>query len=99
MNTKVLTPFSDTLIQFLLWHVICNLDTINLDMDRLHSLLRNVYVEVDNINYANYWFYKYRQVVYDWVKDNNYEFIDDNLGYVTTEIEHLLEAAYNDYQS
>ena len=99
MNTKILTPFSDTLIQFLLWHVICNLDTINLDMDRLHSLLRYAYVEVDDINYANYWFYRYRQVVYDWVKDNNYEFIDDNLGYVTTEIEHLLEAAYNDYQS
>ena len=90
LNTKAVTPFSDTLMQFLLWNVICNLDTINLDMDRLHYTLKKLYIEPDSINYANYWYYRYRQIISEYVRNNGVKYIDDNLGYVTTEIESFL---------
>lgn len=99
LNGTKLTPFSDTLMQFLLWHAISNLDTINLDMDRLHSDLTNLYYTPDRINYANYWFYRYRQYVSDFAQNNHITFIDDNLGYVTTEIEAAMNGVINDYQS
>lgn len=90
LNIKTVTPFSDTLMQFLLWNVICNLDTINLDMDRLHYTLNNLYINPDEHNYANYWYYKYRQIISEYINNNDITYIDDNLGYVTTEIESFL---------
>lgn len=95
LNIKEFTPFSDTLMQFLLWHAICNLDTINLDMDRLHFTLKNLYMEPDETTYANYWYYKYRQIISEYVRDNGFKYIDDNLGYVTTEIESFLNGLKN----
>ena len=95
LNIKEFTPFSDTLMQFLLWHAICNLDTINLDMDRLHLTLKNLYMEPDETTYANYWYYKYRQIISEYVRDNGFKYIDDNLGYVTTDIESFLNGLRN----
>lgn len=90
MNVPVVTPFSDSLVQFLLWHVICGLDTINLDMDRLLASIRNLYMDIDDKYYANYWYFRYRELISRYAKHNRYEYIDDNFGYVTTEIEDLL---------
>lgn len=95
LNIKEFTPFSDTLMQFLLWHAICNLDTINLDMDRLHVTLKNLYILPDDTTYANYWYYRYRQIISDYVRENSFKYIDDNLGYVTTEIESFLNGLRN----
>lgn len=90
MNVPEVTPFSESLVQFLLWHAICGLDTINLDMDRLLASIRNLYMSVDDKYYANYWYFRYRELISRYSKHNQYEYIDDNLGYVTTEIEDLL---------
>ena len=90
MNVPQKIPFSDTLIQFLLWNAICGLDSINLDMDRLLQSFRNLYIEVDDKYYANYWYFKYRELISNYAKLNDYEYIDDNLGYVTSEVESLL---------
>ena len=90
MNVPQVIPFSDSLVQFLLWNAICGLDTINFDMDRLLISLRNLYVEVDEKYYANYWYYRYRELISNYAKLNSYTYIDDNLGYVTSEIEALL---------
>lgn len=92
MNTNIVTPFSDTLMQFLLWNSICLLDTINLDFDRLRQLLLNNGYVVDSKNvYANYWYYKYREFISDFASKYDISLFNDNLGYVTTEIEHLLK--------
>lgn len=90
MNTAQVIPFSDTLIQFLLWNVICNMDDINLDMDRLLNNLNNLGLIVDEKYYANYWYYRYRELISNYAFENTNKYIDDNLGYVTSDIEQLL---------
>lgn len=90
MNVSQIIPFSDSLMQFLLWNAICGLDSINFDMDRLLESLRNLYMDVDDKYYANYWYFRYRELISDYAFENQYEYIDDNLGYVTSEIEELL---------
>ena len=64
-------------------------------MDRLHFTLKNLYMEPDETTYANYWYYKYRQIISEYVRDNGFKYIDDNLGYVTTEIESFLNGLKN----
>ena len=83
--TKQLRPFSPTLIQFLLWHVICNLDTINNDMDRVSDKLL-----IPGDGYVNYWSDRVREAVYDYAHNHQRKYIRDNLGYITTDIEHEL---------
>lgn len=90
MNVPQVIPFSDTLIQFLLWNAIDNLDTINLDMDRLLSSLANLYLNPDEKYYANYWYFRYREILSKYSKHNQLEYIDDNYGYVTSDVEALL---------
>lgn len=90
MNVQQKIPFSDTLIQFLLWNAICGLDSINLDMDRLLESFHRLYTTIDEHYYANYWYFRYRELISNYSKLNEYEYIDDNLGYVTSEIEALL---------
>lgn len=90
MNVEQKIPFSDTLVQFLLWNAISNLDTINMDFDRILAQLTDLYMSVDPTYYANYWYYRYRELINLYSKDNGVMYIDDNLGYVTTEIEALL---------
>ena len=50
-TTKQILPFSPTLVEYLLWNVMCTLDTINNDFDRLsldltqaRSLIENMIV-------------------------------------------------------
>lgn len=83
--SKQIRPFSPTLIQFLLWHAINGLDTINNDMDRLANNL-----VIPGNGYVNYWTDRVREAVYDYVRKNDSAYIRDNLGYVTTEIEKLI---------
>ena len=90
MNVPQIIPFSNSLMQFLLWNAICGLDSINLDMDRLLDSIRNLYMDVDDKYYANYWYFRYRELISEYSFVNQYEYIDDNLGYVTSEIEALL---------
>lgn len=90
MNVPQVIPFSDTLIQFLLWNAIDNLDTINLDMDRLLKSLANLYLNPDEKYYANYWYFRYREILSRYSKHNQLEYIDDNYGYVTSDVEALL---------
>lgn len=88
-QTKKIRPFSETLIQYLLWHVICNLDTINNDMDRLSDDLSVVSV-LDSRYTFNYWSDRYRQLIFDFANTYPKQYIRDNLGYVTTDIEKSL---------
>ena len=90
MNVSQIIPFSDTLVQFLLWNAIDNMDTINLDMDRILRQLTNLYMDVDPNYYANYWYYRYRELISNYARRNNIIYIDDNMGYVTSDVEALL---------
>ena len=98
-NTKRIIPFSDTLLQFLLWHVICNLDTINGDMDRLYNNVSNTGSLPPSPLY-HYWYSKYREIVFNYADTFPKKYITDNLGYVTTDIENIFEigAKYMDDQ-
>jgi len=84
-------PFSDTLIQFLLWHVICSLDTINGDMNRVvYQLGSSGSLPVYPIN--NYWYSRYRELVFNYADTYPKKYISDNLGYITTDIENIIES-------
>lgn len=89
-HTTKLRPFSDTLIQYLLWHVICGLDSINNDMDRLSDDLSTAAALTD-YDYINTWSDKYRRVIFDYANTFPKRYIRDNLGYVTTEIEKAIK--------
>lgn len=89
--TKKIRPFSPTLIQFLLWNAICNLDTINNDLDRLYLILDEVAAgDLPSEYNHNYWYNKYRELVFEYADTFPREYIRDNLGYVTTSIEKIL---------
>lgn len=96
MNTKEFIPFSDTLVQFLLWSAICNLDTINLDFDRLYNTMYTTNLFTTGMRYANYWNYRYRQIISNFAHDNGYEYIEDNIGYLTSDIESAMNG-FNKY--
>lgn len=89
-QTEKLRPYSDTLIQYLLWHAISNLDTINNDMDRLYNDLSTA-TSVDYKHASNYWTDKYRETVFNYANTFPKRYIRDNLGYVTTEIERIIK--------
>ena len=91
VGTKRIIPYSDTLIQYLLWHVICNLDSINNDMDRLLYQLNLSGETVTNYT-GNYWFTKYREIVFNYANTFPKKYIQDNMGYVTTEIEDIIKS-------
>ena len=89
--TKKIRPFSPTLIQFLLWNAICNLDTINNDLDRLYIILDEVGSEGLDSQYShNYWYNKYREMIFNYAEEFPRQYSRDNLGYVTTNIEQIL---------
>ena len=90
VGTKKIIPYSDTLIQYLLWHVICNLDSINNDMDRLLYQLNLSGETVTNYT-GNYWFTKYREIVFNYANTFPKKYIQDNMGYVTTDIEDIIK--------
>lgn len=86
-------PFSPVLIEFLLWNAISTLDTINNDFDRLSQQLYYLNIPyVDDIfhNYPNYWVPRYRQIISDYINANSTNSIQDNIGYVTRNIEEYI---------
>lgn len=91
VGTKKIIPYSNTLIQYLLWHVICNLDSINNDMDRLLYQLNLSGETVTNYT-GNYWFTKYREIVFNYADTFPKKYIQDNMGYVTTDIEDIIKS-------
>lgn len=94
MPTKKVIPFSNSLLEFLLWNAINNLDSINNNMDRLVIAIENVlHYNPFSVNYANYWYPNYRKVVYDIGKTIHNIPIRDNIGYVTKDIEKVLYTA------
>lgn len=105
IGTKEPIPFSDTLMQFLLWNAICNLDDINNDMDRLSILIRNIYPEPFKEAFnRNFWFPNYREAISKLSTEYNALYIPDVLGYVTTEVEksmvtRLSNIIADDYES
>ena len=86
--TKKIIPFSDTLIEFLLWNAINNLDSLNNNLDRLVLALNNI--NYNDITYNNYWYPGMRKLVYEAARDYNQIPITDNLGYVTKDIEDVI---------
>lgn len=83
-------PFSPALVEFLLWNAISVLDTINNDFDRLSLQMFSKYVPNTNDianKYPNFWVPRYRQIISDYINNNSKNVIQDNLGYVTKEIE------------
>lgn len=86
-------PFSPVLIEFLLWNTICVLDTINNDFDRLSlQLYRQDIPYTDDFwgSYPNFWIPRYRQIISDLINDNSKNVIQDNLGYVTRNVEEFI---------
>jgi hypothetical protein len=89
VGTRKIIPFSPTLIQFLLWHAICNLTTINGDMDRLYDDFAAA-VSLPSFPIHNYWYSRYRELVFNYADTFPKKYISDNIGYVTTDIEQIL---------
>ena len=94
MPTKTLIPFSDALIEFLLWNAINNLDSINNNMDRL-TLAINKILDTYTFKYTNYWYPDFRKFVFDIGKNRNNVLVTDNLGYVNKNIEQVIFTTWN----
>lgn len=88
-------PFSDTLIEFLLWNAINNLDSINNNMDRLLLAISKIIENPFTIRHANFWYPQYRKIISDIGKYNNNMVVTDNLGYVTRNLEHIINTTSN----
>lgn len=97
LTTKI-KPFSETLIQYLLWHAINGLDTINNDMDRLSDDLSTVATLTYN-SIGNYWTDRYREAVFKYANTFPKKYIRDNLGYVTTDVERIIKVGDDYYDS
>ena len=89
-------PFSNTLIEFLLWNAINPLDSINNNMDRLLIAINSVLqYPISAEHYANYWYPQYRKFVSDIGKYHRNMVVSDNLGYVTRNLEQVINTANN----
>ena len=87
-------PFSETLIEFLLWNAINNLDSINNNMDRLMlSIGRVIENSIMSNKYTNFWYPQYRKIIYDIGKYHNNLALTDNLGYVTKKLEQIINTS------
>ena len=96
LNTKQIIPFSKALVEFLLWNVINNLDSINNNMDRLAGSVSSVIGTYDfQSKYINYWYPDFRKLVHEIGRDFNNKLVRDNLGYVTRNLEEVIETTYN----
>ena len=68
-----------------------DLDVINNDMDRLKMRLDTVVPTADTpLNNRNYWMPEYRKYLSDFANSTRTQYIEDNLGYVTTKLEQEL---------
>ena len=88
--TKKIIPFSSTLVEFLLWNAINNLDSLNNNLDRLILAINVISPVGVNGLYPNYWYPGMRKLVYDIADKQNNDVVDDNLGYVTKDIEKVI---------
>lgn len=95
MPTSKPIPFSDTLIEFLLWNVINNLDSINNNMDRLLLAISRIIEDPSLNRFANYWYAQYRKLVSDIGRNYNNIVVRDNLGYVTKNLEQVINTTTN----
>ena len=96
LNTKQIIPFSKSLVEFLLWNVINNLDSINNNMDRLAYAVSSVVSNYDfQSQYINYWYPDFRKLVHEIGKNHNNKIVRDNLGYVTRNLEEVIYTTYN----
>lgn len=96
-TTKQILPFSPTLVEYLLWNVMCTLDTINNDFDRLSLDLTQARSLIENIDdfeitskLPNFWVSRYRQIISDFINYNSTNTVQDNLGYATRDVEEFL---------
>lgn len=84
-------PFSPVLIEFLLWNSINLLDTINNNFDRLSIDMKYKYVpNSEGAVYKNYWEPRWKQLISDYVNYHSTNVIQDNIGYVTRDVEELI---------
>lgn len=96
MPSTVPVPFSETLVEFLLWNAINNLDSINNNMDRLLLAIGKVLNNPFSVNhFANYWYPQYRKLVSDVGRNYNNIVVTDNLGYVTKDLEQVINTTSN----
>lgn len=91
-STTKIIPFSDTLVEFLLWNAIDNLDTINNDMDRISTVLKYntefIISGTTNKQITNYWHSRWQKYISDFASKYP-KYIQDNLGYITKDIEEI----------
>lgn len=91
MNTNKITPFSDSLMEYLTWNAINNLDSINNNMDRVAQLVDYTsYIPMNNKQSNNYWYNRYRMVLNRRALEAK-KHIFDNIGYVSKGVEEILE--------
>lgn len=94
--TKRIIPFSDTLMEFLLWNAISSLETINNNMDRMYSEISDLLGSPFTNKYANYWYSGYRKLSNEIGQYYNNRYIADNIGYITKDIEASIETSKDD---
>lgn len=92
MTSTKQIPFSPRLIEFILWNAICELDEINNDMDRLAIIVKKkIDGNLGRGHYTNYWTPEFRKDINNYILNYQKNFTFDNLGYVTRDIEKILE--------
>ena len=98
LNTKKIIPFSPALVEFLLWNAVNNLDSINNNMDRLASAVSGVISNYQfQSRYINYWYPDFRRLVHEIGNEFNNKIVRDNLGYVTSNLEEVINNTRRDY--
>lgn len=97
MSSKTIIPFSDALIEFLLWNAINNLDSINNNLDRLLIAMNKIVIFNTDVHFPNYWYPQYRKLIYDVVNLERRMPVTDNLGYVTRNVEQIIDTIPNSY--
>lgn len=84
-------PCSKTLIEYLLWNAMSDLDSINNNMDRLQGVLRYWFGDIAHQTHlTNFWQPYYRALLSRFATEYRKAYIPDSLGYVTKDVEELL---------
>lgn len=85
------SPFSKSLIEYLLWNAMSDLDSINNNMDRLQGLMRYWFGDVAyHTHLTNFWQPYYRALVSRFSTEYHRGYVQDSLGYVDRKVEELM---------
>lgn len=90
-DSKEPVPFSKSLIEYLLWNAMSDLDSINNNMDRLQALMKYWFGDVAyHTHLTNFWQPYYRALISRFSTEYHRGYVQDSLGYVDRKVEELM---------